>query len=105
MTFRWCPDPSVAPDNFFFRSDMELRIGGMRARRNAWAAKFFSEASLKKFSEPEAGEAARGCAGTPSIRIGRTERKRIFRFYRAERSGASSWGTPEVAGPPGRRMQ
>lgn len=43
---------------------MELRIGGMRARRNAWAAKFFSEASLKKFSEPEAGEAARGCAGT-----------------------------------------
>ena len=85
---------------------MELRIGGMRARRNAWAAKFFSEASLKKFSEPEAGEAARGCAGT-AVDQDRKDRKEkgSFRFYRAERSGASSWWTPQVAGPPGRRMQ
>ena len=46
---------------------MESRIGGIRAWRNLWAEKFLcerSECGLRKFSEPEAGEAARGFART-----------------------------------------
>jgi hypothetical protein len=67
------------------------------------AAKFFSETSLKRFSEPEAGEAARGC-GT-AVDQDRKDRKEKDLFTFTERSAASSWGTPQLAGPPGRRMQ
>ena len=55
------------PDSSFCLAGKESRIGGIRAWRNLWAEKFLcerSECGLRKFSEPQAGEAARGFART-----------------------------------------
>jgi len=43
-------------------------------------------------------------SNTPEPPTKDVKEKGSFRFYRAERSGASSWGTPQVAGPPSRRI-
>lgn len=79
---------------------MESRIGGIRAWRNLWAQKFLcerSECGLRKFSEPEAGEAARGFAGT-AVDQDRKDSKSTRTI--PSQSGAqrsSDRGTPQVA--------